>query len=376
MRVLFFVWLIMAGLNQLALSNVIPTGIPDSAVAERLRTTVATQSEAMTLWKEVLARAEAYLGTEPQPVEEIFYERLLDTDPRRVATVQALYDMRRIEAWLSAWLISEDDRFQSAAMTFIMSWVRTYVPTGNPINENKLDSLLTAAAVFAPVFAHEDRELLYEWLEAMAEAQIGSKETMPWSVRNNWHPKRIKIVAVIAQIVGRDDWRNWVLAETRNYIQGALFADGSSRDFKQRDALSYHIGGLRPLLRLIALCPQEERLGLYSWESESGSSIAKSVEFLLPYFWGEKQHEEFRNTTVSFDRWRASEGLTKYQPGNFFNPKQAISLFQLAAAFDGRYRTIITEVLASPEARLLDWTGVLADSGWLVESIDREFSFP
>ncbi len=350
-----------------------PRGIPHADVAQELRTLVRGEPEATRLWATVESRAESYLGKEPQPVEVIFYEGLLDTDPRRVATVEALYDIMRVELWLSAWLITDEDRYAEAVTEYLLAWAGTYVPTGNPINENKLDPLLTATVALIDGLDDSAKEAVVPWLETMAEAEIRTASEMGWSVRNNWHPKRVKVVALIAEALDRDDWREWALEQTREYIAGVLYADGSSRDFKQRDALSYHIGGVRPLLRLISLLPPEERRGLYFGETDDGASVARSVAFLVPYVVGEKKHEEFRNTTVAMDRWRAEEGLARYQPGTLFEPRRAVSLFQLAAAFEPEYKELAAVAADKPGARFIDWTGVLAAAGWLIESSEREF---
>lgn len=161
--------------------------------------------------------------------------------------------------------------------------------------------------------------------------------------------------------------------EILHYRDRSLRPDGSSRDFEQRDALSYHIGGVRPLLRLISILPPEKTRALYFEESKEGTSIARSVAFLEPYVRGEKEHVEFANTTVQMDRDRAAAGLERYRPGRLFAPRQALSLFQIAVAFVPEYQEIINEISGQAEDLFPDWTSVLAEAGWLIETMEREF---
>jgi hypothetical protein len=242
----------------------VPVGVPDSGVIRNLRLLVETEPEARELWQQLQVRAESYLSEKPDPIERINYEGMLNNHPDRIATVSHLYDMMRVEIWLSAWLITGDSRYEKIMRQYLLAWAKTYKPTGNPINENKLDPLLTAAVVLADRLERNEKNIVLKWLKDLAEAEINSVETMPWSVENNWHPKRLKIVALAAEVLDNNEWRDWVVEETRNYIARALRPDGSSRDFEQRDALSYHISGVRPLLRLISLLPFEYREELYS----------------------------------------------------------------------------------------------------------------
>ncbi len=351
----------------------LPRGIPDAGVARKLRELVETGPEARELWKQLESRAESYLSEEPRPIERINYEGMLNNHPDRVATVSHLYDMMRVEIWLSAWLITGDSRYEEAMGKYLLAWAETYKPTGNPINENKLDPLLTAAVVLIDRLDRSEREIVFNWLRALGEAEIHTVETMPWSVENNWHPKRLKIVALAAEALDHDEWRQWVVEETRIYIARALRPDGSSRDFEQRDALSYHIGGVRPLLRLISLLPPAYREELYSGEAGDGSSVARSVAFVIPYALGEEEHGEFLRTQVDLDRRRAEAGLEQYQPGRPFDPKRAVAMFQLAGAFEEKYRPLVGRIAEEPGVQFYDWTGVLARAGWLIETMEREF---
>jgi hypothetical protein len=50
-----------------------------------------------------------------------------------------------------------------------------------------------------------------------------------------------------------------------------------------------------------------------------------------------------------------------------------VALFQLAGAFEGKYRHLAGKVSGNPGVQFYDWTGVLARAGWLIETMEREF---
>lgn len=61
------------------------------------------------------------------------------------------------------------------------------------------------------------------------------------------------------------------------------------------------------------------------------------------------------------------------KPGKPFDPQRSVSLFQLAGAFEEAYRPLVGMVTEESGIRFYDWTGVLAEAGWLIESMEKEF---
>ncbi len=115
----------------------------------------------------------------------------------------------------------------------------------------------------------------------------------------------------------------------KEYIRSAYYDDGTSNDLKDRDALHYHVSGLKPVIAAtVNLTPFHPPFNLFNYVSSAGSSIRKSVEYTLPYARGEKQRKEWTNSKVALDKKRAEAGLEKYQPGMLYNPQQAKEMFE------------------------------------------------
>jgi hypothetical protein len=157
----------------------------------------------------------------------------------------------------------------------------------------------------------------------------------------------VKIVTLAAVALDDAD----LFAQARRLYLEQLAAniriDGSVEDFHQRDALHYVTYDLEPLARaaLAARLRSQDWLDL---QSRSGSSLAQALDWLMPYTRGEKQHEEFRRSTVRFDAERRAAGVKGFS--GLWNPREATALFWMAAFLDKRYAETAKLLSATPPA--------------------------
>jgi hypothetical protein len=258
-------------------------------------------------------------------VAKIDYEGLLHTDKRRQECVKKLADMRALTFLLRAWAGSGDEKYATAARRFILAWSAQYIPTGNPINEEKLEPVLLGYFALRDTFNADDRHAIETWTHRLADAEA-KLPTEP----HNWGAKRLKLLTWCAFILDDDKLLQRVTGDLEKYIATGLFPDGTSEDLKRRDALSYHVSGLAPFLQMTtALRRLRPKLpDYYRWKSPTGSSLAGSCEFVVPYARGEKVYEQWRNTTAKIDRDRAAAGIPEYQPGTPYPAKNAASLIE------------------------------------------------
>ncbi|GAB4170434.1 MAG: hypothetical protein Fur0032_09330 [Terrimicrobiaceae bacterium] len=94
--------------------------------------------------REAAEMAGEHLGQPATPLEEIHYEGLVHTNPRRIATVEKLKQMGAMAWVVRYWQTSEDPRAAETLSEWILAWTSTYRPTGNDVNENKLRPVLVA----------------------------------------------------------------------------------------------------------------------------------------------------------------------------------------------------------------------------------------
>lgn len=366
-----WIWWWVLPAMAVAAEPVAVTAWPTAAQRAEWARRVGEVPEVAALWEPVRAAAETALGVAPTPLAEIVYEGRLDTDPARVRTVAALQDMERLQRLVEAWAVSGDERYAGHAQAMALAWMQTYRPTGNPINENKLEPVLVAYGLWRQEVDPAKRARADQWVRELAEKQRADAWARPATTRNNWQPKRLKLVARAGWILGDAAMRAQAAAEAKRYIEEGLRADGSSEDFHQRDSLGYHVGGLKPLLQLAALLAPDG-LDLYRYEAASGASARRSVAFVVPYATGQKTHGEFLHSQIHLDRQRARAGLAEYRPGRRFEPRQALPLFELASAFEPDYRRVVGQLVGRPEARYPTWPVVLAGAGWVHEPCDAK----
>jgi hypothetical protein len=301
----------------------------DSAQAARLHGLAA--DDGAPAYTGIRDAAEAALSVAPMPLAALVYEGHLPDDPQRLVTIEHLRDVSRLRVLGYAWLVEGDPRFADHATAIIRAWSRVYRPTGNPINENKLASLIGVYSLLREThFPAAEREAVDAWLREIGGRNRGTGERT--AHMDNWQAKRLKLAAMIGTTIGDESLLEWARQEFGRYVAEGLYPDGSSEDFRRRDALTYHHGGLKPMLEIVqALDPSG---GLYRQQFGEGSSLARSVDFLVRHVDGTAQHAEWVNTTSPIDRRRAAEGHARYQPGRIYQPWEALEALTLAAFFD------------------------------------------
>ena len=76
-------------------------------------------------------------------------------------------------------------------------------------------------------------------------------------------------------------------------------------DFRQRDALHYHVYNLEAFVFAATFTPDV-------LEQTGRKAINAALDFLRPYFMGQKIHREFVCSSVRFDRERSAAGIEEY----------------------------------------------------------------
>lgn len=331
----------------------IPLVSPLNAKAiERLRRLVETDEHARRWARRVREEANPLFDLAPDPLVEIHYEGLLNTDPRRLATVAKLRQMSHAAVLMRHWQASGDPRAAAALRRLIVAWTGAYRPTGNDVNENKLYPLLVAYASLRSEMTDEERNRADAWVERFGGLHATAVERS--QLFTNRYTKHLRLLFVCGRILDRPKWEEQSLDGVRRFAARGLRADGTSEDLHRRDTLTYHCSGLTPLIELTMLAGPAGR-ELYEWTAAEGGSIRKSVEYVVPYAAGEKTREEWKNSTVGLDRRRAAAGLEHYQPGRLFRPIEALELMELAEFFDPKLLPLVQKLSGQTGERFPTW---------------------
>jgi len=307
---------------------------------KNFRVLLKSDDQVKILYDSIRNLAQKALYHNTRPLKVLYYEGLLDTNPKRIDTEKSLEDVDAVVNLIYGSYGAKDNIYAAKAAEIVKAWALTYIPTGNPINENKFIAFFWSYYLFSDQFDAIEKEMLEEWMRKIAFAEMNRSDTP----NNNWQAKRLKIVGLIGNILEDSKMKSFALDGFKEYINSAYFADGTSEDLAKRDALSYHISGIKPCLSVFINFKTFDRdFDLYDYVGESGSSIRKSVEYVIPYASGKKQHREWVNTKVQLDRDRAAAGIPKYQTGILFDPKNALPLLEWAAYYNAAYYNLIDE---------------------------------
>ena len=280
--------------------------------------------------------ADQAMDTLPDPIETISTEGKLKGDPVKVATQHALKDFRKIYALALTYKIDGSPADLQKAADYLLAWAKMNHPAGNPINDTNLDGAIEGYDFIKENLQPADKKLIDNWLHQIAEAEVNTmpKNQNKETAYNNWNSHRLKIIGEIAFATGDTSLQLFTVAALKKQLEVNLLPDGSSIDFKLRDALHYHVYDLEPLLKLAIVIKKATGADYYAYQTTTHASIKKSVEWLLPFITGAQKHGEFVHSTVQFDQDRAKNGEAGYQAGTLFNPANGLKTLALAAWFD------------------------------------------
>jgi hypothetical protein len=326
--------------------------------AERARLIELTRQNAaaQTGFAKLKGMADAALKATPNPIRKIQTEGKLAGDPVKIATQTSLRDMRALAVLGYAYEITGEAKYAEKTREFIMAWVETNQPTGNPIDETNLEPLLVAYDQTRDTFSRETRETADAYLRKIIRAEQGARQVI-----NNWQSHRVKIVGLAAYVLKDDVLIAQAIKGFKDQIAANLKPDGSSYDFHERDALHYHVYDLEPLLTL-AIAAHNNGLNLYDFPGKDGASLRRSVQFLIPYCTGEKEHHEFVHSNVEFDRKRATNGEKGYQTGHLFRPEEGFNALSLAAYLDESVNPIVARLAGQNTNLMGTWTLILVQA--------------
>lgn len=325
----------------------------------KLKSAIKNDTETQKLYQGFEKSALKYLDEQPNPIDTIRTEGLLKGNPKKVKTQQALADMNKMFTLALAYRIGGDQKYLNKCVEFLSAWAKNNKPNGDPIDDTNLDPAVEAYDLIKKDIPAADKKEIEKWLNETAWAEINSKRMKAGRATaiNNWNAHRLKEVGEIGYALNNQELINWAIDNLKSHININLYADGTSLDFKERDAMHYHIYDLEPMLKLAIMIDRAKGNNFYTYESPKGSSIKKSVEWLIPYIKGEKQHEEYVNTTVKFDRDRAKNNEPGFAPGSMFKPGLALPVLRLSVYFDPTQKDLLQKVSGGQH----NWQNVLEE---------------
>jgi len=305
--------------------------------------------------------ADKALTEQPDPIEKITTEGKLAGDPDKIKTIKAVEDANKIYSMALVYKLYNNKTYLDKASEYLQAWARVNESSGDPIDETRLEDLIAGYDIIRNDMSAGVRKAVDNWLQEIADGELNSKYMAPGkgTAINNWNSHRIKIMAMIAYTLHNEKFGKIVQDELAKQIGINLYPDGSGHDFTERDALHYHIYTLEPLITAATVIYRATGKDYFNYESEKGSSIRKSTDFLVPFVTGEKTHGEFLNSHVAFDKARAKNGEKDYQAGAKFDPATGVHVLEQAAYFNNEYLEAIKKETPAGSRDNNDWQLVL-----------------
>lgn len=296
----------------------------------------------MQALNDLVEEAKEALLLPPNPVDTLFYEGLVSNHPKRLQTGVHLQDMARLHTLTWAFLFTRKPSYGEKAIEIVSAWAGVYRPTGNDVNENKLDICFYAYEVFKDGLPSNPKEKIAAWLKEIARKQ--KEQWDPASGSSNRHIKRIKLIAMGGTVLEDDSLIAFAQSRIGPLLEKGFYADGTTRDLERRDALHYHMESIFPFLEL-AIIMRNTGIDLYTYQPGQGGSVQKSLAYVFPYVKGEKEHKEWVHTKIEFDKKRWEAGDPFYRPGKIWDRAEALPSLIIAARWDEAIPPLLEDVV-------------------------------
>lgn len=285
------------------------------------------------------ATADRALTETPNPIEEITSEGMLAGHPDKIKSLKAVEDADKVYALALVFKLQHNKAALNKAVEYLLAWSKVNKSSGDPIDETKLEDMYSGYDMIRNDINADARKAIDNWLQSIADGELNSEYARgdKGTAINNWNSHRIKIIAMIAYSLHIEKYNMLIQDLIKKQIAINLYADGSGHDFKERDALHYHLYTLEPLVMAAITIYRATGKDYFNYISDTKSSIKKSMEFFVPFYTGEKTHGEFLNSTVEFDKARARNGEKGYEAGAKFKASTGTYLMELASYFDKKY---------------------------------------
>lgn len=303
--------------------------------------------------KALVADVQAHVNDTPHPLAKLHTEGTLPHEGIYDQSVEAEKELDLMRNAALAWRATSDDRYLKLVDRFLFAWVTTYQPSFNPIDETHFEGLILAYDMTASALPVKTRNATMVFLNRFANGYIQQVDAQPRPLKgtfaNNWQSHRVKLISMIAFTL---DNRKMIAAAQRLFIEHIgdnVAPDGSTLDFTERDALHYVTYDLQPLVTA-ALAARRHNRNWLTERARNGATLARALDWLVPYALGRKTHDEFVHSTEPFDARRREAGLPGF--AGAWDPKNAAELFHLAARLDGRYTPVALKLAPTPPAWL------------------------
>ena len=304
--------------------------------------------------RKIVKRATSDLTATPHPLATIHTEGTLPHQGIYDQSKAAEADFPILLDLALSYRLTSDTRYLNAADAYLVARASIYNISLDPIDETNMDKIIIAYDLTRDALPESTRQKVTLFLRHMADGYAGAVVQKKKDA-GNWQSHRIKLLTLSAFALGDPSLIRQAHEAFSEHLRANIRPDGSVYDFYERDALHYVTYDLEPLT---VACLAAMMHG-QDWFSEGAPhSVAKAIDWVLPFATGRKTHVEFVNSKVRFDKTRAGAGIGEYG-AHQWQPAGSITLLTLAAALDPARRDVCQQVAATAGKGLSDWIVLL-----------------
>lgn len=272
----------------------------------------------------LLRAAEAARLQPPWAVEVMHSAGASQIDEAVLDTRRAFSDADATRTLALAWAWTGREVYARAAADRLVHWAETYVPTGHPINETRLEGLVMAYSIVHDQLGEAEALQVRAFLQALREAKA-AWTFGPVTAVNNHRTHQLKMLRWLDEVLGSTDKTDERRAQERAHLEQNLDpVTGVSRDLLERDALYYHVYTLEPWLEIAWL------------EGSVDPAVEAAVRYLIDRLEAGELGGEFEDSSSPLDAARAGAGFGYGRGGSEFEPRRARRVLWTYEAVTGR----------------------------------------
>ncbi len=275
-------------------SNSFLFSAPDEVLTEDLRRRITQQ-------------ADKALNFPPAPVPKLHSAGVKNKkDPQLLASRRAFKDADHAAILALAYSLTGSAAYLDHAKQILLSWAEINQPTGHPIDETRLDGLLWAYDLLKCHFNSKETAKFKSWLQNLQDKKRAWKFGR-LTKRNNHYTHQLKMLLLLDKLLG--DSKGWQ-QDVKNAQQHArinILSNGSTIDYKERDALYYHVYDLEAWteIALLSDCCQ--------------TAVRKAFNFLQARLKAGDIHHEFSKSKARIDAERGAAGFAYAKKGGTYD---------------------------------------------------------
>jgi hypothetical protein len=270
----------------------------------------------------VMAAEKARLR-EPYAVREMHSSGERELDESVLNTRRAFADADAARLLGLAWLWTGQEPYAQAAVGRLTHWADTYVPTGHPINETRLEGLVMAYPMVRDRMDAEQEGRVRAFLKAIRAAKE-SWEFGDLTAVNNHRTHQIKMLRLLDEVLGSGSHDGQLQQKLEQHLTQSIDgATGLTHDLIERDALYYHVYALEAWLEI-------------AWvDGTVPPSVDLAVRHLMKRLEANELDGEFEDSSSSLDAIRGRAGFGYGTAGSRFDPARARRVLWTHAALTG-----------------------------------------